>query len=203
MSIFDNLRSWFESPPAPEQKPKVHEPVDMKPQQQMDESVLQKLLASGNFPAKSSVLRECSFGADFTFMLSGDFIEFNSHSEMDPSYQYEPDNNDEFTGYKPDHPVIAFGPCDELYDAVDAYLENGERCGKDFREVNDGNFLFCTKLNYYDQLLYAYAFANETTWDHQMLGLMYPPALEGTPLEQKLLAALDEAARTYREVGVN
>lgn len=32
-----------------------------------------------------------------------------------------------------------------------------------------------------------------------MLGLMYDKEIEGTPLERKLMAALDEAARTYTE----
>lgn len=131
-------------------------------------STTQNLLDSGNIPAKPSILRESSFVADFTFMLSGDFIEFNSHSEMEPSYQYEPDyvrhptQEFDYTGYKDNHPIIAFGPYDDIYYAIDAYLQNGAETGRNFRKIDNGTFLFCTKMDYYDQLLYAYAFANAT-----------------------------------------
>ena len=73
------------------------------------------LLTSGISLAKPSVLCKASFGVDFTFMLSGDFVEFNSHAaEADPSYLYEPDyvlsegHPEPFTEFKPQVPYIAF-----------------------------------------------------------------------------------------------
>lgn len=169
-----------------------------------------EILASGNTPAKPSALREhTTFGGEncdeykMTFMLSGDFIEFNSHCELDPSFQYEPDSDIEFTGYKDNHPQLFFGPCDEIYEAVDEYLEGGTPSCREFRKIDNGTFLFSGKFDYYGTILYAYAFACDSAWDHQLVGVNYNPDVEGTPLEKKLMAALDEAAKTYKEAVVS
>ena len=153
-----------------------------------------------NTKSKSAVPRRADFGdSEISFMLSGDFIEFNSHCELDPAFQYEPDNDADYTGYQDDLPHIFIGPEDQIYEAADAYPADGTETGRDFRKVEHPYFLFRTKLDYYGKILYAYAFSAQSEYDHQMLGLEYSPALAGTPLEQKLTAALDEAAATYTE----
>lgn len=162
------------------------------------------IIESGSVPPKLSVLRRSScFNGDFkyemSFMLSGDFIEFNSHCEIDPSYQYEPYSDDNYTEYDGRLPNIGIGPSDQVYDAVDKFLKNGEQTGRCFEEVENKNFLFKTKLEYFGDILYAYAFSDETSWDHDMLGLVYNSDIENTPLEKKLISALDEAAMTYKE----
>lgn len=178
---------------------------------------LQSVLDSGSIPAKPSVKREtATFGGEdandefnVSFMLSGDFIEFDSHCELDPSFQYEPESNEDFTDYDERLPSIVIGPDvapgSLVYDAAEKYLKEGAVCGRDFEKIDNGTFLFRTKFDYprLGMLLYAYVFSDKTVWGHQMLGLQYNKDIEGTPLEKKLMAALDEAASTYTETKIN
>lgn len=168
-----------------------------------------KIIESASQPAKTSVLRKTTFFGgensdefDVSFMLSGDFIEFDSHCEFDPSFQYEPNSNDNFTEYDENLPSIFIGPNDTVYNAAKNYIKNGLSIGRDFKKVDSKYFLFRTKLEYFGQVLYAYAFASGTTQEYNMLGLKYNHDIEGTPLEIKLIAALDEAAETYNETRI-
>lgn len=177
----------------------------------------QSVLDSGNIPAKPSVKRETTtFGGEdandefkASFMLSGDFIEFESHCELDPSFQYEPGSSEEYTEYDERLPIIAIGPDvasgNLVYDSAEKYLKEGASCGRGFEKIDNGTFLFKTKFDYpkFGLLLYAYVFSDKTLWGHQMLGLQYSADIEGTPLEKKLIAALDEAASTYTETKIN
>lgn len=171
----------------------------------------QGILMSGNLVAKPSVLIEkITVGGDkcgeykMSYMLSQDFVEFDSHSKFAPAYQYEPElmrrGVNTYTENKPNYPKIAFGPEERVYVGVEKYLKRRAKMGKDFRKVENGVFLFSTKLDYDGRILYLYAFSDKTIWSHEMLGLFYNADIQGTPLEKKLMAALDEAARTYREV---
>lgn len=157
----------------------------------------QDILDSGNVPAKKSVLIEDEYGdKKYTFRLSGDFIEFNSHCELDPSYQYEPYSSEDYTGYLENHPAIFIGPYDDVYYAV----ENGQPVGKEYEKLDNKYFAFKTKLPYYGELLYCYGFRDGTAREREAFGLTYNKDIEGTPLEKKLMAALDEAASTYTEI---
>lgn len=49
----------------------------------------------------------------------------------------------------------------------------------------------------------AYVFAPGTTQEYNVLALTYNHDNKGTPLEKKLIAALDEAAMSYKETKVN
>ena len=89
---------------------------------------------------------------------------------------------------------------DDIYEAVNALLADGAQTGREVRTVDNKHFLFRTKLDHFGGALCAYAFANETDFDHMALGLYYEKDVEGTPLEQKLIAALDEAASSYQEL---
>lgn len=178
---------------------------------------LQSVLDSGSIPAKPSVKRETTtFGGEdandefnVSFMLSGDFIGFDSHCELDPSFQYEPDSSEDFTEYDERFPVIAIGPDiasgNQVYNAAEKYLKEGALSGRGFEKIDNGTFLFKTKFDYpnFGLLLYAYVFSDKTVWGHQMLGLQYSADIEGTALEKKLIAALDEAASTYTETKIN
>lgn len=166
------------------------------------------ILNSGDIPAKPSVQRKTSFFGgetgddkfDVTFMLSGDFIEFNSHCELDPAFQYEPDNNEDYTEYKQHYSCIFFGEPDEIYDAVEEYREKGT-VGRDFRKIENGTYLFAATVDYCGDNLRIYAFSGNTAkGEHSAVALQYCKDLEGTALEKKLIAALDEAAETYSEV---
>ena len=134
------------------------------------------------------------------FYLSGDFLEFNSHCELDPSYIYEPDNPAKSTGYKEGVPIIWFGSTNEVYDAVESYLTNGT-AGKNFEKLENEFFLFAATVDYARDNLRIYAFRDNTAYGlHFALALQYPKQLEGTELESKLLEILNEAATTYDEI---
>lgn len=187
-----------------EKKPQQPVKKAAAPVSSSKKSTASSIVESGSVPPKLSVLRKSTcFKGDLeyemSFMLSGDFIEFNSHCEIDPSFQYEPYNDDDYTEYDGRLPNIGIGPSNQIYDAVDKFLKNGEQTGRCFEEVENKNFLFKTKLEYFGDILYAYAFSDETAWDHDMLGLVYNSDIENTPLEKKLISALDEAAMTYKE----
>ncbi len=159
-----------------------------------------RLTATGEIPAKPSIQRESSFaGYLASFMLSGDFIAFNSHSEWDPAFQYEPENDQAYTAFKDGYPQIFIGPLDEAYTAAENYVKRGEQTGSAFEAINDGTFLFRTVFSSFGQILYAYVFAEDTTQAFNVFGLLYDRDFRGTPLEAKLKAALDEAAATYVE----
>lgn len=166
----------------------------------------QSILDTGNIPPKPSTERSSVFygGEDcdeykMTFMLSGDLLEFNSHCELDPSYQYEPENDKEYTVYKENTPQLVFGPNDIIYDAIDKFLADGSATGDGFEKTASKYFLFKTRFHQYGGTAYAYAFSPDSAKDHEMLAVMYNTDVEGTSLEKKLMAVLDEAASTYRE----
>lgn len=159
------------------------------------------LLKTGDTPPKGSVQRNFSvIGKEIYFDLPGDFIEFNSHCELDPAYQYEPDNDSDFTSCKEDYPQLWFGPTEEIHSAVEEYFKNGT-AGRDFVELRNDYFLFAATVDYYGDRLRFYAF-NENSHGglYSGIGLVYSRNYEDTSLERKLIAALDEAAETYDEV---
>ncbi len=180
-----------------------------KAEDKVKETVAENNTAQAPAPvAKPSVQRETTFfggetGDDeyrITFMLSGDFVEFNSHSEWDPSYQYEPTCTGDYTEFRSGLPCIFFGPVDEAYAAAETYLAGGRPDAKEFIEMADDSFLFRIKLPMGKaETLCAYVFAKGTPLEQQVLGLTYPNGMVGTPLERKLIAALDEAAQTYTQ----
>ncbi len=164
------------------------------------------LLSSGSIPAKPSIQRKTfayhrdDTAYDVSFCLSGDFIEFKSHCEFDPSYQYELDNAEDYTEYKENHPSIFIGPDTE--DAVEHYRHYGT-VGADLEKLDNDMFLFKARFTYFGQVLWLYAFSEHSVMDGDVLGLLYHPDVVGTPLEKKLIAALDEAAATYTEMKSN
>lgn len=174
-------------------------------------STPQHILMSGNLPAKPSVLvNKDTVGGEkckmykMSYMLSQDFIEYDSKSELVPAYQYEPDSVPRggiaLIEKKENYPKLAFGPVAEVYLGVERFLKRRAKFGKDFRASDNRNFLFSTKIDFKGRILYLYAFSNTTIWSHEMMGMIYNPDVQGTPLEKKLMAALDEVARTYQEI---
>ncbi len=156
----------------------------------------QDILDSGNIPAKGSVLIEDEYAdINYSFRLSGDFIEFDSHCELSPSYQYEPYSSEDFTDYSDVLPNIAIGPNDDIYRAV----ESGKPIGNGYEKLDSRYFSFRTRLPYFGDILYCYGFSDGTAREREALMLTYSKDIEGTPLEKKLVAALDEAASTYTE----
>ncbi|MGN1137788.1 MAG: hypothetical protein ACI4SF_16400 [Oscillospiraceae bacterium] len=158
------------------------------------------ILSTGNVPPKPYFTVEEEFGdKEYSFELSKDFIPFNSHSEFEPSYQYEPFSDDEYTEYDGNLPVLAIGPDDTVYKAAESFEKNGSVSGLKISESSNPCFLFSTFFEKYGLKYYAYAFAGGTAREYEMLCIQYKPDLSGTALEKKLIAALDKAADTYKE----
>lgn len=171
----------------------------------------QHILMSGNIPAKPSVpVEKITVGGAkckeyrMSYMLSQDFVEYDSRSKLVPAYQYEPDyrftGGNAFTESKEGYPKLAFGPVAEVYMGVEKFLKHRTKFGKAFRVSDNRNFLFSTKIDFNGGILYLYAFSEKTIWSHEMIGVLYHPDVQGTTLERKLMAALDEVVRTYQEV---
>lgn len=164
------------------------------------------IAASGSIPPKPCFTVSDEYGdKKYSFELSGDFIEFNSHCEFDPSYQYEPFSNEEYTDYDGNLPVVSIGPDDTIYSAAESYEKSGSVSGMGITVTKCSNpcFLFSTTFKSHDLINYAYAFAGGTAREYEMLCVQYSPAICGTALEKKLIAAVDHAADTYKESNLN
>ncbi len=158
------------------------------------------ILSTGNTPFKPYFTVEDEYGDScYSFELPRDFIEFNSHTEFMPSYIYDPFCTEEFTGYKENTPIIAIGPYDTIYDAIESYKETGTVSELEITVCENPCFLFSTKFEEYGEIIYAYAFADGSARESEMLCLQYPLNIVGTELEVKLMSALDHAAATYKE----
>ncbi len=126
-------------------------------------------------------------------------MEFNSHAEPEACHQYEPYLEADFTGYDPKLPTFMLSNEDMVWNAVETFKKTGT-VGTDCRPVNAGKMLFRTKIPYYDQVMTFYGFDRGNSWEYFGMCMVYNRDVEGTPLEAKLLAALDEAAASYREM---
>lgn len=193
MGIFDKIKKLFSETPE-ESAP---QPTEKKPAP----TISPNLLETADIPPKPLRTITGEYGDSIsTFSLSGDFIEFNSHCELDPSYQYEPDNNEDYTAYKENTPYLFFGPFDDAYDDGEEYVENGKVSDRNITESKNPYFLFSAKYDYFEkEILYAYVFAQGTEREFDVLGVAYNREIEGTALEKKLCAILDETALSYKE----
>lgn len=158
------------------------------------------ILGTASLPPKPDFTVKDDFGdKEFSFRLSGDFIEFNSHSEADPSFQYEPLSDEEYTAYDENLPIISICPNDTIYEAAENFENDGTLPEGEYQKCAGSYFLFTASLEERGRVLYAYAFAGGTAREYEALCLEYPPAVAGTELEKKLKAILDRAAESYSE----
>lgn len=139
----------------------------------------------------------------YSFMLSGDFIRFDSGAaEIDYSAQYEPDSNDDYTEYDGNKPAFSVvnGAEDYIYDMIERFKSSGTvPDAYEFRSINQGKLYFKAKIKFHNKVLYMYALDRGNMWKNNYIGVEYNPNLMGTPLEQKLIAAVDETVSSYRE----
>lgn len=165
----------------------------------MSENILtlDEIIATGNIPAKKAVLFKDDYCGEknYSFILSGDFIEFNSHCEFMPSFQYEPYNDESYTGYVENYPKILIGPESNVYNAI----QNNASVVELYEKLDHKYFEFRASLIYYDEILYCYGFRKGTAREGEIFGVNYNQDIEGTPLEKKLTAILDEAVESYTE----
>lgn len=163
-----------------------------------------EILKSASVPARASVRRkEIFYDAEnheysVEFMLSGDFIAFNSHAEPEMCHQYEPFSDDDFTEYDSRLPYLM------LAGEEDCILEIPEEAKI---PVHIGKAVYQAKIAYYDeQIMTFYAFEENTVISQIGLAgmaMVYNKDTENTPLETKLLSALEEAVRTYKEIKID
>ncbi len=164
----------------------------------------EKILESASVPAKPSLLRKDIFydwheneqEYSVEFMLSSDFIEFNSHAEPAMCHQYEPFSDEDFTGYDTHLPYLMLAP------EEDCIFEIPE---EDRIPVHIGKAVYKAKIPYYQQIMTFYGFEENTIISQTGLvgmGMVYNKDTENTPLETKLLSALEEAVRTYKEIKI-
>ncbi len=145
---------------------------------------------------------------EFSFMLSGDFVYFNSGAgEIDYAAAYAPDFNPETD----DDPYEAGRPCflvvsgaeNEVYNMIENFKQGKEPTeAMLFLRVTDlgEKVYFKAKMKLRGQILYYYALDRGTIWKNNYIGMTYAPEIMGTALEKKLMVAVDEAVRTYKEV---
>ena len=159
-----------------------------------------RIIKSAGSPLLPPFTFEDEFGEKaYSFQISEDFTVFNSHSEMDPSFQYYPFNDENYDGYDDALPIIAIGPNDKIYDAC-SQLENGETVdGLNITPIESDFFLFKVTFEEYSKITYAYGFSSGTAREWEGFMLSYNPDVKGTALEQKLITALDEAVKSYKE----
>ncbi len=162
------------------------------------------IIASGNTPAKPSAeIKDKTYGTegeyDMCYRLSGDFIEFNSHCEVIPAYQYEPFSDEDYTDFKDNLPQLGIGPDNDIFDAVEELDKSGVLPAGGYEKCDSEYFAFRGSFDKYGERYYAYAFRTGTAREKEMLFVNYNPDICGTALEKKLKAALDEAALSYKE----
>lgn len=163
-----------------------------------------ELIATGNIMPKPCFTVEDEYGdKKYSFELSRDYIVFSSGCEFDPSYQYEPLSSEEYTEYDDNLPVISIGPNNKIYEAAESFEKNGTASGLNITVCDIPCFLFSTQFEEYGKKFYAYAFAAGTAREYEMLCVQYNPGIAGTALEKKLIAAVDNAAATYKEEKIN
>ena len=162
-----------------------------------------EILKSASVPAKPSQLREDTFYDEndeeysVEFMLSSDFIEFKSYAEPEMCHQYEPFSDDDFTEYDSHLPHLMLAPEED---------DTFEIPEDDRIPVHIGKAVYKAKIPYYQQIMTFYGFEENTIISQIGLagmGMVYNKDTENTPLETKLLSALEEAVRTYKEIKID
>lgn len=108
---------------------------------------------------------------------------------------------DEEYGIEGDKPYIAVQEDDDVFCAIDEFRENGTIDNAMELTPLTGQFLFKAKMEYYGDIMYFYAFVQETGfWPQAGLCLVYPEEYSGTEDENILMKILDTAAKSFRQI---
>lgn len=173
----------------------------------------QEVLDTASIPAKPSreITYEIFDGKDaeirvkVSFDLSGDFIE--TECEFDYGAMYLPNCDDDFDDNYSDSNTPYFemvsAPDDEIYYMIDKCRNGGTPDNAMmFLRVDDmgSRIQFKAKVkNRFGKIEYFYNCQFHDEFNPQSyIGVCYNADVVGTPLEKKLMAAVDEAARTFR-----
>lgn len=175
-----------------------------------------RILESGTTAAKPSRQvnetfydgEDAEVEVEYSFKLSGDFLPLESGAADDVDYiaEYLPYSNEEYGDkeYSSDIPYFCI-TCAAEYKISNMIAEckNGgtPEDALMFLRVSDlgEKFYFKAKIQLGENIIYFYALDKGINWDNNYIGVWYNPDVLGTPLEKKLMAAVDEAAATYKE----
>lgn len=164
-------------------------------------------------PAKAAVRFSDTFydGEDgeteieYSFMLSGDFVwRRSSAAEVDALFVYAPNysENEDKVDFNTTPYIFVSGGDDTVYTLVERFKEEGTTDGL-IEKYENRQLLFKCRTDYYGQIMVLYGMDRGTIWENSGIALVYNKAVAGTPLEEKLVKILDEAAETYTEKAVN
>ena len=168
------------------------------------------LLATGELPAKPSELRKELFydggngdiEIEYSFMLSEDFVLGDcGAAEVDYYAEYHP-TDERCDGEEIPCFCVMNAAEAPIHEMIERYKHGGTP--KDvylFERVSDfgEKIYFRVSARFYQSVYYFYAIDRGLTWKNCYIGVTYGENVRGTALEKKLMCAVDEAVRTYRE----
>ena len=137
-----------------------------------------------------------------SFMLSGDFVESRSGAaEIDYCAVYAPESNADYEEGDSSQPVfiIANVAESEIHSIICNYKKGIADSSITKVNLPYDRIYFKAKLSHRGIITYFYALDRGHMWENSYIGVNYSPSLAGTALEAKLMAAVDEAAATYKE----
>lgn len=154
--------------------------------------------------ASTSHLVEDEFDeVNISFQVNDSFVHVESHAMEVPIIEvYAPGCNTEYDDIdEATLPSISLLCDDMTYEACESFKETGAIPDAIECQAFKGIFTFRAKLPYDNGLLiYMYGFdMADGAWENTALCVIYPKEYEGTNDEKRLIAVLDEAARSYRE----
>lgn len=138
-----------------------------------------------------------------SFKLNDSFVHVESHAMEVPIVEvYAPGCDPEYDDIdEATLPSISLLCDDVTYEACESFKETGAIPCAIACQALRGIFKFRAKLKYDNGLLiYMYGFdMADGALENTALCVIYPTEYEGTNDEKRLMAALDEAARSYME----
>ncbi len=141
-------------------------------------------------------------GNNVSFMISGDFTEHEGYTNSVVSMKYNPEHLGVLEMDDENAITISLqegiGEFVEIAECIDEYISSGTLSDMDqFEDISDGKYLFRAKISAsYTMNFYVLTSDADDAYDYDFLLLFYPPEVEGTMLEKKVVACFDEVAKT-------
>ena len=160
--------------------------------QERKKPIYEKIVLSGVKHTIEDDIWEIAYEIDDTFKRT------KSHAAEVEALSVYAYGRDDWT--EADEPSVSILNDDFVMEAIEEFQENGT-FEKALRfEPADGLFLFKAVAEYYDQMVYFYAFETERDEDMWQLALCmyYPKEYVNTENERILMRVLDEAAVSFR-----
>ncbi len=137
------------------------------------------------------------------YTVAPGFWDFDSGAgEVDVSYAYEPEAKtyEESKGWETDEPYVAIMFDNTAYEMIQQYNKNQTvKVGRTLQKVNHDMMKYKSAYSREDGRYIQYHFYRFDEEIHYHIQAFVPNKYKGTEVEQKVLAALDLMAVTYRE----